>query len=306
MADVMMTLGGYRFGLDTAAFQEMNRTTEWNWPKQDVFESRPVLQFTGWGEDTITLPGVIFPEYWGGTGQLDALRALGDAGQPQTLIDGRGNVLGEWVITNVTERQSVFAQRGVGRRQEFTVTLKRFGSDNAAMLPALVSAAAAAVISGNAAAVAGTKAGLAGAVSKAEADAGKSVGSLTAMYATIQSSLSGAREVLGAVGSALGAARSLQSAARDAKSAVNALGQINSLTTAQSAVSGLLSASSRSLQSATMASKTIGKSIDQMTVAGDPPAALAVANSAQVEANRLAVTSTRMHSQIEDTLKGFE
>src|SRR5690606_31385097 len=89
--EIMMILGPYPFGLNTAAFQELNRNTEWRWPGQDVFEGVPALQFTGYGKDTITLPGVIFPEYWGGTGQLDALRALADQGQPQTLIDGRGN-----------------------------------------------------------------------------------------------------------------------------------------------------------------------------------------------------------------------
>ena len=122
----MMVLGSYTFGVDTTAFQELNRNTEWRWPSQDVFESRPVLQFTGLGKDTLTLPGVIFPEYWGGTGQLDQLRALGDEAQPQILIDGRGNILGEFVVTGVQERGSVFAQRGVARRQEFTLTLERF------------------------------------------------------------------------------------------------------------------------------------------------------------------------------------
>lgn len=124
--DAMVILGRYVFGLNTAAFQELNRNTSWRWGSQDVFEALQALQFTGWGEDTITLQGVIFPEYWGGTGQLDALRELGNTGQPQTLIDGRGRVLGQWVITEVQERQSTFAQRGVARRQEFTITLKRY------------------------------------------------------------------------------------------------------------------------------------------------------------------------------------
>lgn len=126
MADAMMVLGNYAFGLDTAAFQEMNRNAEWRWPAQDVFKARPVLQFTGPGEESITLPGIIYPEYWGGTGQLNALRQLAAQGRPLTLIDGRGNVLGDWVITGVQERQSVFARAGVARRQEFTVTLKRY------------------------------------------------------------------------------------------------------------------------------------------------------------------------------------
>lgn len=124
--ETMMILGGYAFGLNTAAFQELNRTTEWRWPSQDVFESRPVLQFTGWGKDTIQLPGIIFPEYWGGTEQLEILRALAGQADPLILIDGRGNIIGEFVITALQERQSVFAPGGAPRRQEFTLTLERY------------------------------------------------------------------------------------------------------------------------------------------------------------------------------------
>lgn len=122
----MMILGDYVFGLNTAAFQELNRSTEWRWTSQDVFDSRPALQFTGWGKDAITLPGIVFPEYWGGTGQLDALRSLGDQAEALTLIDGRGNVIGDFVVTGVQERASTFGPRGVALRQEFTITLERY------------------------------------------------------------------------------------------------------------------------------------------------------------------------------------
>lgn len=121
----MMILGWFVFGVNTAAFQELNRNTEWRWPAQDVFESRPVLQFTGLGRDTLTLPGVIYPEHFGGTGQLDDLRALADEAQPQTLIDGRGNIIGDFVITSIQERQEVFAQAGVPLKQGFVITLER-------------------------------------------------------------------------------------------------------------------------------------------------------------------------------------
>ena len=119
-------LGFFPFGIDTLAFSELNRNNDWRWASPDVFNSRPALQFVGLGKETLTLPGVIFPEYWGGTEQLNELRALADLGEPQTLLDGRGNILGDFVITGVQERQTVFAQAGVARRQEFTITLERF------------------------------------------------------------------------------------------------------------------------------------------------------------------------------------
>lgn len=291
MADIMMILGPYPFGLDTAAFQELNRNTEWRWPSQDVFDSRPVVQFTGAGDDSITLPGVIFPEYWAGTGQLDALRALGDQGEPQTLIDGRGNVLGEWVITSVQERQTIFAQAGVGRRQEFTVALKRFDREvtSAATAAALITQATTAT------------ARLFGAAGFGITSAGQSVTGLTGMLSLLQTGLSGAQDILSAVGNALGAARSMQSAAREASAAIKALKTVDSLTTAQSAVSGLLSASSRAAQTATVSSAIIGRSTSPAN-----PTQAALAEQAQIEVNKLAQRSTRTNAGTTDALRGFE
>lgn len=297
MADVMMMLGTFQFGLDTAAFQELNRNTEWRWPAQDVFESLPVLQFTGHGEDTITLPGIIYPEYWGGTGQLNALRQLGDLGEPQTLIDGRGNVLGEWVITGVQERQSVFAAAGVARRQEFTVSLKRFGDSTTMTYLAAVKSTAAAVTQPASAAAKEAKAlaapptlaGLKSVVDSATAAASKAAASLSEMQAKVSG---GVQAVTNGVGSALNAARTLQAAGRDAKAALNDLKNISSYTTAVSAVGGLL----RAANGASIAATRAG---DMMR------SAVSSTDAAVVEVNKLAVAAAGVSSRVNATLKGF-
>ncbi len=125
-ASVMLQLGSFQFGISTAAYQSLQRSAEWRWPSQDRFGKGPVLQHLGQGADTITLPGVVYPEWRGGLNQLDNLRALASQGKPQQLVDGRGNVLGYWVIERVEERQAVFADAGVPRRQEFTLSLRRY------------------------------------------------------------------------------------------------------------------------------------------------------------------------------------
>lgn len=125
-ASVMLQLGSFQFGINTAAYQTLQRSTEWRWPSQDRFGKGPVLQHVGPGAETITLPGVVYPEWRGGLGQMDALRALAAEGKPQTMIDGTGNVLGRWVIERVEEKQAVFADAGVPRKQEFTVQLRRY------------------------------------------------------------------------------------------------------------------------------------------------------------------------------------
>lgn len=125
-ASVMLQLGSFQFGINTAAYQTLQRSNEWRWPSQDRFGKGPVLQHVGQGAETITLPGVVYPEWRGGLGQMDALRALAAEGKPQTMIDGTGNVLGRWVIERVEEKQAVFADAGVPRKQEFTVQLRRY------------------------------------------------------------------------------------------------------------------------------------------------------------------------------------
>lgn len=124
-ASVMMQLGSFQFSIQTAAYQELRRRTEYNWPSQDRFGRMPALQFTGPGADTITLTGTIYGEYRGGTGQLNAMRSLAGRGRPQLLVDGFGKIMGRWVIESVEEGQTVFAVAGRPRKQEFTLQLRK-------------------------------------------------------------------------------------------------------------------------------------------------------------------------------------
>lgn len=123
---VMMMLGSFQFGIPTAAYQELTRRSNYRWPQQDLFGRRPAVQFTGEGDETMTLSGVIYPEFRGGTGQIEQMRALAGRGVPQLLVSGLGKIMGRWVIEAVEEKQETFAAFGLPRKQEFTLQLKRF------------------------------------------------------------------------------------------------------------------------------------------------------------------------------------
>lgn len=125
-ASVMMQLGSFQFGISTAAYQELTRRSEYRWPGQDRMGVEPALQFTGPASESITLSGTIYTEYRGGTGQPGGLRALAAGGRPLALVDGQGRMLGQWVVESVEEKQSVFANAGVPRKQEFSLQLKKF------------------------------------------------------------------------------------------------------------------------------------------------------------------------------------
>lgn len=121
-------LGSFMFSLNTASIQEFQRTNEHRWASQELFGEHEVLQYVGIGKETITLPGVIFPAYRGGTGQVEKLRQLAATGEPQTLVSATGGILGEWVIEAVEEKQSTFAAFGVPRKQEFSIRLRNFSN----------------------------------------------------------------------------------------------------------------------------------------------------------------------------------
>ncbi|RIJ12028.1 phage tail protein [Pseudomonas sp. 91RF] len=119
----------YYFNLDTAAFDELRRSTEYRWASQERLTRRPAQQAVGIGEEKITLKGAIFPGFKGGIKQLDTLRSLGAQFQPLTLTTGYGDVLGTWCLKNVEEEQSALLQGGIPRKQAFTLEFVRYGDD---------------------------------------------------------------------------------------------------------------------------------------------------------------------------------
>ncbi|PMY56158.1 MULTISPECIES: phage tail protein [Pseudomonas] len=119
----------YYFNLDTAAFDELRRSTEFRWASQERLSRRPAQQAVGMGEEKITLKGAIFPGFKGGFKQLDTLRSLGAQLKPLTLTTGYGDVLGTWCLKNVEEEQSALLQGGIPRKQAFTLEFARYGDD---------------------------------------------------------------------------------------------------------------------------------------------------------------------------------
>lgn len=119
----------YYFNLDTAAFDELRRSTEYRWASQERLTRRPAQQAVGIGEEKITLKGAIFPGFKGGIKQLDTLRSLGAQQLPLTLTTGYGDVLGTWCLKSVDEEQNALLQGGIPRKQAFTLEFVRYGDD---------------------------------------------------------------------------------------------------------------------------------------------------------------------------------
>ncbi|MBG53337.1 MAG: oxidoreductase [Rhodobiaceae bacterium] len=126
---MMMSLGLFIFSIETAAYQQLQRSTAVDWAANKRIGQRAASQFIGPGDDTITLSGVLLPAFTGGASNLDQLRAMMNRGKASTLMDGRGHVLGFWSIRSVQETHSVFYRDGTARRIEFDMTLHHEADD---------------------------------------------------------------------------------------------------------------------------------------------------------------------------------
>lgn len=131
MADsfTMMALGDYRFSLDTAAYDQLERTHAWRWATVERIGAKSAAQYLGEGDEAIRMSGAIYPHFRGGIGQVEKLRAQASTGAPLQLVDGKGLVWGFYVVTDVTERQTIFFGNGTPRRIEFEISLMAYGGD---------------------------------------------------------------------------------------------------------------------------------------------------------------------------------
>jgi phage protein U len=126
---MQMCLGQFVFSINTVAYQELQRSTEWRYASNSRVGKRASSQFIGLGDDTITLSGWVAPELTGNSASIDQLRVMGDGGEPFILVSGTGSVFGLWEIQSLTETKTLFWPDGSARRVSFNISLKRVDDD---------------------------------------------------------------------------------------------------------------------------------------------------------------------------------
>lgn len=130
--EVLLTLGSYQFGMSTAAHDSMVRTRKYRWVQQQRLSREPASQYVGPGDTTIELKGSIYPHFRGGLGQIDDMKDEADQGTPLTLVDGRGNNLGQFCIKTLKDTETRFIGEGQPRRIDFSMSLQSYGADGSA------------------------------------------------------------------------------------------------------------------------------------------------------------------------------
>ncbi len=128
---MLMALGMFAFGIDTLAFDEIQRKSSWRHATATRIGARDATQFTGPGDETITLPGSVFREIADGEVSLDEIRRMGNSGDAWPLVDGRGYVYGAFVITGLNETFKHLWPDGSARQIDFAIELLRVDQDPA-------------------------------------------------------------------------------------------------------------------------------------------------------------------------------
>jgi len=126
MPGTLIILGPFRFAVDSAAYDELTRSSRWDWKPVDRVGVEPALQFTGPQNETIQLAGRIVPGFTGGIEQLARMRLIAGFGRPLPLIDGTGRVHGNWVIESIEDTGTMHFRDGYPRLVTFSVGLKKY------------------------------------------------------------------------------------------------------------------------------------------------------------------------------------
>ncbi len=127
---MLMSLGQFVFMTTSLAFKEIQRQRSWNYANNAVAFGRAKKQFMGAGEDSVTLPGLIYEEYgFGSRFALDDLASMADTGQGFVLMDGSGYLYGVYVIDSIDETKSFLVDNGVPRKVDYTLKLSRADDD---------------------------------------------------------------------------------------------------------------------------------------------------------------------------------
>lgn len=296
----MMVLGSFQFSLNTIVFQEWARKNKWKWGALERMGQFDALQYLGPENDTLELPGVLYPKWKGDINSLDTLRSMGDAGVPYQLVDSMGYTQGRWIIEGLDERQGQHDVDGTPKKIEFTLSLKLYDTgddtDDGSSILSQVSSAASAATGANASAVSG----FSSLVSTVQSNAAAALGTLKSAVAQVQTAvapvLSEAASVVGAVNRSIAMVNDVKNAATNIEQQVKAAGNIAGALSGAKTLLGKVSALG---VQGTSATAVIG---NVTSVIGGLPAA---AQSALQTANAATVGATAMLNSTQSDVSSF-
>lgn len=119
-----LTVDTRPFSIDT-----MDRNADASIVAKPVMGSFQPKEFTGEGEDEITISGQILPYHIGGLNELEVADEMRRRGTRFPLLRGDGKRLGWYAITRLSERHEHLSHEGVGYVIKHTITMIKTDMD---------------------------------------------------------------------------------------------------------------------------------------------------------------------------------
>lgn len=128
---ILLALGNFYFHMDSLAYEEMQRSSNYGWQEVQRIGTHPQLQNTGTQKEEIRLTGMLLPHFKG-AGSLDNVRDLAQRQAPLLLCSDKQdskNNMGYWVIKSIDSTASRILTGGQARIVQFAITLSYFGTN---------------------------------------------------------------------------------------------------------------------------------------------------------------------------------
>ena len=113
----MLSLGPYKISPTSLKYSNEKR-----WSVVECI-GKPLLQNIDQGAENIDIEGVI---YLNNLSELKDMKEAEANQIPRTLVDGMGNVLGQFVITRFEEKRTSFFPCGLPKKVESNLSLKLY------------------------------------------------------------------------------------------------------------------------------------------------------------------------------------
>ena len=127
---VIATLGPFSFEAHGFGLTGVDRSLKTGWAAVKVAGGMDKLQWLGGDNETVNIPGVLFPMEFGGEQSLAGIRQAAIAGQPLPFVQLAGGmnglVHGMFAIEGVDDKQTFIAPNGVPMKNTYTISMKRF------------------------------------------------------------------------------------------------------------------------------------------------------------------------------------
>lgn len=135
---MLMIYGLMPFMAKMVPFDSIERSRSWRWANNDRVANTPAYQFIGPSEETISLSGILMPEYTNGPLSLEIFNFMASRGEAYLLMSGYGKIYGYYFLDKISDTQSFFMDNGYPQKIEFTLSLKKaesIGGKLAALAP---------------------------------------------------------------------------------------------------------------------------------------------------------------------------